>query len=142
MPFFFFRCRFNFCPTWAEVPFGLSPNHDTNFVIIRMPYGNYGQENLFRLPIPFFGRFTMLLRVFQAVCLSYTLANRRLVSCLASYTLFQVLHGLQRGYRHPVRYSHTLLYRFGIFFEGIASVAGSIYPCLSSCPPDKNSFLR
>ena len=108
------------------------------FVIICMPYGNYGQENLFCHHIPFSGRFTMWMRVFQAVSLSYTLANRRLVSCLASYTLFQVLHGLQRGYRHPVLHSHTLPSRFGTFPEGTASAVGFIYPRLSFCHSDKN----
>lgn len=71
------------------------------FVIICMPYGDYGQENLFCHHIPFSGRFTMWMRVFQAVSLSYTLANRRLVSCLTLYTLFQVLHGLHEGIGIP-----------------------------------------
>ena len=67
----------------------------------------------FLIPSPF--NFRCDWRVFQAVFLSYTLANRRLVPYLASYTRFHVLHCLQRGYRQSVLHSHTLPYRFGIF---------------------------
>ena len=73
----------------------------------------------FLIPSPF--NFRCDWRVFQAVFLSYTLANRRLVPYLASYTRFHVLHRLQRGYRHPVLRSHTLLLHSTNFPEGTAS---------------------
>ena len=73
----------------------------------------------FLIPSPF--NFRCDWRVFQAVFLSYTLANRRLVPYLASYTRFHVLHYLQRGYRQSVLHSHTLLLHSTNFPEGTAS---------------------
>ena len=60
-------------------------------------------------------------RVSHPVFLSYTLASRRLVPYLASYTRFHVLHCLQRGYRQSVLHSHTLLLHSTNFPEGTAS---------------------
>ena len=57
-------------------------------------------------------------RVAQPIFLSYTLANRRLKQNLASYTLFTVYHGLQRGYRNSFFALYTLLSRSPTFCEG------------------------
>ena len=64
-------------------------------------YAPYGQENSFWFPIPSSLKLSSYWRVFQAFSLSYTLANRQLVSCLTLYTLFQVLHGLHEGIGIP-----------------------------------------
>ena len=83
----------------------------------------------FLIPSPF--NFRCDWRVFQAVFLSYTLANRRLVPYLASYTRFHVLHYLQRGYRQSVLHSHTLLLHSTNFPEGTASTFPASIPSMS-----------
>ena len=79
-------------------------------------YAPYGQENSFWFPIPSSLKLSSYWRVFQAFSLSYTLASRQFKPYFASFILFQMLGGLQRGYRHPscalIPFSHLNYYLY------------------------------
>ena len=81
-------------------------------------YAPYGQENSFWFPIPSSLKLSSYWRVFQAFSLSYTLASRQFKPYFASYILFKILEGLQRGYRNSFFALYTLLSRSSTLCEG------------------------
>lgn len=104
--------------TGSQYKFSIIP-----FFFYMPDYAPYGQENSFWFPIPSSLKLSSYWRVFQAFSLSYTLASRQFKPYFASFILFQMLGGLQRGYRHPscalIPFSHhnKWIFRFSILIS-------------------------